>query len=60
MNIQNSTFNIQPTIKSLKKKDMNKILKLTGAMALGLAVMLPVVLTSCGKEEYDTNHIKEV
>lgn len=37
---------------------MNKILKLTGAMALGLAVMLPAVLTSCGKEEYDTNQYK--
>lgn len=37
---------------------MNKIFKLTGALALGIAVMLPAVLTSCGKEEYDTQQYK--
>lgn len=37
---------------------MNKIFKLTGSLALGIAVMLPAVLTSCGKEEYDTQQYK--
>lgn len=37
---------------------MNKIFKLTGVLALGMAAMLPAVLTSCGKEEYDTRQYK--
>lgn len=37
---------------------MNKIFKLTGVLALGMAIMLPAVLTSCGKEEYDTQQYK--
>lgn len=37
---------------------MNKIIKLSGVLALGMALVVPAVLTSCGKEEYDTNQYK--
>ncbi len=37
---------------------MNKILKLTGMLALGFTLVIPTVMTSCGKEEYDTQQYK--
>lgn len=37
---------------------MNNIIKFTGALALGLGMLLPTVMTSCAKEEYDTQQYK--